>query len=144
MAGRKPKGAPALAQGLATLKESLEMGSIGSLVKSVDILPNEAYDHIVRLSKLTADPNAMVRFLDYPGVMKIVAHPRIQAILQDPELVAASEKQDYAALLRNTTLMQAVSDPRCRSSSWASTCKKRSITQCLPIKVPPLLNPNHD
>jgi hypothetical protein len=111
MAGRKPKDAPALAQGLATLKESLEMGSIGSLVKSVDILPNEAYDHIVRLSKLTTDPNAMVRFLDYPGVMKIVAHPRIQAILQDPELVAASQKQDYAALLRNSTLMQAVSDP---------------------------------
>jgi len=111
MAGRKPKDAPALAQGLATLKESLEMGSIGKLVKSVDILPNEAYDHMVRLSKLTADPNAMVRFLDYPGVMKIVAHPRIQAILQDPELVAASQKQDYAALLRNSTLMQAVSDP---------------------------------
>ena len=111
MAGRKPKDAPALAQGLATLKESLEMGSIGSLVKSVDILPNEAYDHIVRLSKLTADPNAMVRFLDYPGVMKIVAHPRIQAILQDPELVAASQKKDYAALLRNPTLMHAVSDP---------------------------------
>jgi hypothetical protein len=87
------------------------MGSIGSLVKSVDILPNEAYDHIVRLSKLTTDPNAMVRFLDYPGVMKIVAHPRIQAILQDPELVAASQKQDYAALLRNSTLMHAVSDP---------------------------------
>jgi hypothetical protein len=111
MAGRKPKDAPALAQGLATLKKSLEMGSIGKLVKSVDILPNEAYDHIVRLSKLTADPDAMVRFLDYPGVMKIVAHPRIQAILQDPELVAASQKQDYAALLRNSTLMQAVSDP---------------------------------
>ena len=111
MAGRKLKDAPALAQGLATLKESLEMGSIGKLVKSVDILPNEAYDHMVRLSKLTADPNAMVRFLDYPGVMKIVAHPRIQAILQDPELVAASQKQDYAALLRNSTLMQAVSDP---------------------------------
>jgi hypothetical protein len=111
MAGRKPKDAPALAQGLATLKKSLEMGSIGKLVKSVDILPNEAYDHMVRLSKLTADPNAMVRFLDYPSVMKIVAHPRIQAILQDPELVAASQKQDYAALLRNSTLMQAVSDP---------------------------------
>ncbi|NBS51030.1 MAG: CvpA family protein [Spartobacteria bacterium] len=111
MAGRKPKDTPALAQGLATLKESLEMGSIGTLVKSVDILPNEAYDHIVRLSKLTADPNAMMRFLDYPGVMKIVAHPRIQAILQDPELVAASEKHDYAALLRNPALMQAVSDP---------------------------------
>jgi len=111
MAGRKPKDAPALAQGLATLKESLEMGSIGKLVKSVDILPNEAYDHMVRLSKLTADPDAMVRFLDYPGVMKIVAHPRIQAILQDRDLVAASEKQDYAAILRNPALMKAVSDP---------------------------------
>jgi len=111
MAGQKPKDAPALAQGLATLKESLEMGSIGALVKSVDILPNEAYDHIVRLSKLTADPDAMVRFLDYPGVMKIVAHPRIQAILQDRDLVAASEKQDYAAILRNPALMKAVSDP---------------------------------
>jgi len=111
MAGRKLKDAPALAQGLATLKESLEMGSIGKLVKSVDILPNEAYDHIVRLSKLTADPDAMVRFLDYPGVMKIVAHPRIQAILQDRDLIAASEKQDYAAILRNPALMKAVSDP---------------------------------
>ena len=111
MAGRKPKDAPALAQGLATLKESLEMGPIGAVVKSVDILPNEAYDHIVRLSKLSADQNAMVRFLDYPGVMKIVAHPRIQAILQDPELVAASQKHDFAALLGNPALMQAVSDP---------------------------------
>jgi|APGre2960657404_1045060.scaffolds.fasta_scaffold27687_2 hypothetical protein len=137
MAGRKPKDAPALAQGLATLKESLEMGSIGKLVKSVDILPNEAYDHMVRLSKLTADPNAMVRFLDYPGVMKIVAHPRIQAILQDPELVAASQKKDYAALLRNSALMQAVSDPSLQKLVMSLDLQKALDYAMPPDQSPP-------
>jgi len=137
MAGRKPKDAPALAQGLATLKKSLEMGSIGKLVKSVDILPNEAYDHMVRLSKLTADPNAMVRFLDYPGVMKIVAHPRIQAILQDPELVAASQKKDYAALLRNSALMQAVSDPSLQKLVMSLDLQKALDYAMPPDQSPP-------
>ncbi len=96
---------------LVALKDSLEKGPFGGLVKSVDILPTETYDRMVGLSALSKDRDAMMRFLDDPGVQQILAHPRVQALMEDPEVIQAVETKNYGALLQSRTVMNAATDP---------------------------------
>ena len=96
---------------LAALKEFLEKGPLGGVAKSIDILPTESYDRMARLGELSRNPDAMMRFLDDPGVQKIVAHPRVQALLDDPEVIQATETKNFVALLQSRTVMNALTDP---------------------------------
>jgi hypothetical protein len=96
---------------LVALKASLEKGPLGGLVKSVDIVPTETYDRMVRLSELSKDRDAMMRFLDDPGVQKVLAHPRVQALMDDPEVIQAAETKNFAVLLQSRTVMNAATDP---------------------------------
>lgn len=111
MSGRPAKDAPATTRVLASLKDSLEMGPVGELVESVDILPNEAYERIIRVGELSRNQAGMVRFLDYPGVQEIVAHPRMQSLLEDPTILQAVENKDFLVLMRSRTLINAATDP---------------------------------
>lgn len=96
---------------LVALKNSLENGPLGGLVKSIDIVPTETYDHMVRLSELSKDHGAMMRFLDDPGVQKVLAHPRVQALMDDPAVVQAVEAKNFASLLQSRTVLNAATDP---------------------------------
>ena len=95
---------------LVDLKSSLEKGPLGGLVQSIDILPTETYDRIVRLGELSKNPDAMMRFLDDPGVQKIMAHPRVQALLDDPQILQAAETKNFAALMQSRTVLNAATD----------------------------------
>lgn len=96
---------------LATLKTLLEQGPLGGMVESVDVLPTGAYERIVRIGQLAKNPDAMTRFLDDPGVQKILAHPRMQAVLGDPQIIRASESGNHLALLQSPAILQAATDP---------------------------------
>ena len=111
MSGQGADKASPVLRALVTLKDSLEMGPVGQAVKYVDILPTDAYDRMLRLGELSKNPNAIARFLDYPGVQEILANPRMKALLQDPEVVQAAENRNYLPLLQSRTLMNAVTDP---------------------------------
>lgn len=104
-------GTAGVSKTLVALKGSLEGGPLGGLVESVDIVPTEAYDRMARLSELSKDQDALMRFLDDPGVQKIIAHPRVQGLLNDPQILQAAETKNYAALLQSRTLMNAATDP---------------------------------
>lgn len=104
-------GAPGVSKTLVTLKDGLENGPLGSLVASVDIVPTEAYSRMVRLGELSRNPDAMARFLDDPGVQKILAHPRVQALLNDPQAIQAAETKNYAVLLQSRAILNAATDP---------------------------------
>lgn len=104
------KTSPA-AKTVVSLKDSLEKGPLGGLVESIDILPTETYDRIVRLGELSRNPDAMMRFLDDPGVQKVLAHPRMQAVLDDPEVLQAAETKNLAVLMRSRTILNAATDP---------------------------------
>ena len=104
-------GTPGISKTFVSLKSALEGGPLGGLVESVDILPTEAYDRMVRLGELSKDQDAMMRFLDDPGVQKIMAHPRVQALLNDPQVLQAAETKNYIVLLQSRTLMNAATDP---------------------------------
>jgi len=136
MAGQNSQSAPALARTFATLKDSLEMGPVGDIVESIDVLPSEAYDHMTRLGQLTKNQDAMMRFIDYPGVQEIISHPRVQALLQDPVVVQSAENKDFIALFQSRTVLNAATDLSLQKLVMALDLEK-----ALDYAMPPKQNP---
>jgi len=64
-----------------------------------------------KVMKLTADPKAMERFLEYPSVQRVVAHPKIAELTSDPDINEAALNKNYVALFSNPAVIQALSDP---------------------------------
>lgn len=108
---RRAADAPAIAKILVTLKDSLELGSPGKIVESVDAVPPGVYEMVVRIGKLTSDKEAMMRFLDYPGVQEILQHPRVAALLNDPDVVRDAQSMNFPGLMQSKELLEAVNDP---------------------------------
>ena len=52
---------------LARMKNSIELGSVGSAVKKADVVPPQTYDTLGRVSRVLSDPENAQRFLAYPG-----------------------------------------------------------------------------
>lgn len=121
---------------LVTLKNSLEQGPLGGFVESIDILPTEAYARIIRVGELSKKPDAMLRFLDDPGVQEILAHPRMQAVLNDPQVVQAAETQNYLVLFQSRTILEAATDP-----SLQKLVMSLDLQKALDHALPPAQNP---
>lgn len=121
---------------LATLKTSLEQGPLGGVVESVDLLPTEAYARIIRIGDLSKNPDAMMRFLDDPGVQEILAHPRMQAVLNDPKVVQGAETKNYLVLFQSPTILAAATDP-----SLQKLVMSLDLEKALDHALPPAQNP---
>ena len=64
-----------------------------------------------KVMKVTADPKAMERLMEYPTVQNIIAHPKIVELSSKPEINEAVLNKDYMALLSNPLVLKALSDP---------------------------------
>jgi len=102
---------PRVADGLLTLKESLELGSAGRLLESVDALPPDFYELVLQIGKVTSDQQTMLRFLEYPGIQKILQNPRILDLMNDPSVIRASKEKNIFLLVSNKIVVAAVEDP---------------------------------
>jgi hypothetical protein len=102
---------PRVAGGFLTLKESLELGSAGRFLESVDALPPDFYEVMLQIGKVTSDQQAMLRFLEYPGIQKILQNRRILDLMNDPSVIRASKEKNIILLLNNKTVVAAVEDP---------------------------------
>lgn len=69
------------------------------------------YRVLEKIMKVTANPRAMERFMEYPGVQNLVAHPKIVALTSDPDINEAALKKDYGALFSNPAVLKALTDP---------------------------------
>jgi len=97
---------------LIKLKESLEIGVTGQTLKKADPLPTAFYDDIVKISMVAGSQQAIERFVQYPGTLKIIANPHITALIQDPALEKAAEKKNILPLLQNKHVQAAANDPQ--------------------------------
>lgn len=111
-AGNRPLSKmPLPAKALVTLKDSLELGPAGKVAESVDVLPPGIYELLQRIGKLTTDQAAMARFLDYPGIQELLQHPRMAALLRDPDVVRDAQARNFLGLMQSRRLLDAVNDP---------------------------------
>ena len=97
---------------LIRLKESLELGASGKALKQADPLPTAFYDNIVKVSMVAGNQQAIERFVQYPGTLRILTNPKVAAILQDPALEKAAEKRNILPLLQNKHVQAAANDPQ--------------------------------
>jgi len=135
--GHNSQATPASARTFAVLKDSLEMGPIGEIVEFIDILPSDAYENMTRLGQLTKNQDALLRFLDYPEMQEILAHPGIQALLQDPVVVQSAENKNIISLLQSRSLLNAATDP-----SLQKLIISLDLEKALDYAMPPKQNLN--
>lgn len=106
-----PTGPQRLADGLVTLKKSLELGPAGQFVESVDVIPPDLYELVLQVGQVTSSQDAVLRFIQYPGIQDVMQNPRLIELLNDPAVIKASEERNYLALIGNKALIKAVEDP---------------------------------
>jgi uncharacterized membrane protein required for colicin V production len=100
----------ALVSSLARLKNSIELGVIGDVVKKVDVLPASVYDTLGKLGQVSANPKNAERFLSFPGATKLSENPKIVALRNDPDISSMIAQGRYLDLLQNEKIIDAAND----------------------------------
>ncbi len=100
-----------LIRGLAKLSDALDTGSTGDFLKRYDPVPTKVYATVAKLALMVANPDALNRFLAYPGVEKLAHHPKLIALRNDPSVAALLASNSYLKLLRHEKVVSLASDP---------------------------------
>ena len=96
---------------LARLKNSVELGPVGDVVKKADVMPNGAYQTLGEAGTVLANPDAARRFFEFPGVRELSENPKIIALRNDPEISEMIAQGRLFDLLRDPRVISAVNDP---------------------------------
>ena len=99
-----------LVRTLAHMKQSLEQGPAGAVVQQVDPIPGTLYGILHKLGMMVSDDKSVDRFLSYPGVKPLLAHPKIAALQNDPDITRDLVDHNYFALIRNPRIITAAND----------------------------------
>ncbi|MEP6975452.1 MAG: CvpA family protein [Spartobacteria bacterium] len=103
---------PAMIHSLARLKNSIEMGSLGEVVRATDVVPAQTYQTLGQLGTVVSNPQSAVRFLTFPGAKELTENARIVALRDDPEIMGLIQQQRYLELLQHPKLIEAMNDPK--------------------------------
>src|SRR5262249_9559735 len=96
---------------LAKLKNSIELGPIGNVVKRADVVPASAYETLGKVGKIVSNPESAERFLSYPGAKSLTENPKIIALRDDPEILQTLQDGRLLDLLQNPRVIDAANDP---------------------------------
>ena len=111
---------------LARLKNSLELGRVGEVIKTADVFPPSAYQTLGAIGRVVSNPSSIQRFMSYPGAAALSEHPRIVALRDDPEIVEMVRRGRYLDLLQNRRIIEALND-----SSLLDHIKKFDLQKAL-------------
>lgn len=102
---------PPLTDSLAKLKNSIELGPLGEIVKSADVVPTSTYDTLGKVGEVVSSPQNAERFLSYPGAKELTENPKIIALRDDPEVMRLIQEGRILDLLQHPRLLEAMNDP---------------------------------
>lgn len=105
----------ALVSGLATAKDAIDRGAVGTLVHKVDPVPEAAYDLLSKIARMLSTPGGAERFLSYPAASAIAEHPMITAMREDPSVMSQIQTRNYLALLWHPAVVEAANDPEIKA-----------------------------
>lgn len=108
----QPKTQTIFTAGLVGWKGSLETGLPGEVLRTIDPVPRKVYAITGKIGQAAADPVAVERFLNFPGSMQLATQPEIEALRNDPDILAALRDHHYQALLKNGKIVQAANSPK--------------------------------
>jgi hypothetical protein len=96
---------------LARLKNSVEMGPVGDIVKKTDVMPTGVYQTLSEAGTVLSDPDTARQFLSYPGARELTEHPKIVALRNDPEIAEMIAQGRLLELFRDRRVVDAMNDP---------------------------------
>lgn len=126
----------ALANGLVTLRDSLEMGPAGRVVQAVDPVEPEVYSLLLQLGKLSGDQATMMRFIQYPGIQSVMESPRMVELVNNPDIIRAAEDRNIFAIMSHPALRAALEDP-----AFMGEIKKIDLAAALKYATTPKPSP---
>ena len=103
--------ADSLTSFLARLKNSVELGRLGDVVKQTDVTPPAVYQTLKDAGTVCANPENARRFLSFPGAVELSEHPKIVALRNDPEIADLIRQGRILDLLQNRRFLDAANDP---------------------------------
>ena len=103
--------ADSLTSFLARLKNSVELGKFGDVVKQTDLTPPAVYQTLKDAGTVVANPENAKRFLSFPGAVELSEHPKIVALRNDPEIADLIRQGRILDLLQNRRVLEATNDP---------------------------------
>jgi hypothetical protein len=103
--------ANALTSFLARLKNSVELGSVGDVLKKTDVTPPAVYQILKDVGTVSANPENARRFLSFPGAVELSEHPKIVALRNDPEIAELIRQGRVLELLQHPRVLAATNDP---------------------------------
>lgn len=96
---------------IARLKNSVELGAVGDVIKNTDVTPASVYQTLNDIGKVSADPECARRFLSFPGAVELSEHPKIVALRNDREIADLIAQGKLLELLRHPRVLEAANDP---------------------------------
>lgn len=96
---------------LARLKNSVELGKLGDVLKQTDVTPPAVYQTLKDAGTVCANPESARRFLSFPGAVELSEHPKIVALRNDPEIADLIRQGRILELLQNRRVLEAANDP---------------------------------
>jgi hypothetical protein len=96
---------------LARLKNSVELGKLGDVLKQTDVTPPAVYQTLKDAGTVCANPESARRFLSFPGAVELSEHPKIAALRNDPEIADLIRQGRILELLQNRRVLEAANDP---------------------------------
>jgi len=106
--GNEPSAA--FAASLARLKNSLELGAFGNVIKQTDPVSQKSYDTLSKVAAVFSNPERARRFLSFPGARELSEHPKIVALRDDPEISEMIAQKRFLDLLRDQRIIDAAND----------------------------------
>jgi hypothetical protein len=108
---RPPSTQRRISDGLLALGKSLELGSTGNFLESVEALPPDFYELVPQIAEVTSNQEMMLRLLEYPGIRRVLQNPKVADLMNDPEVVRAAKEKNILQLFNSTAIHAALADP---------------------------------
>jgi hypothetical protein len=108
--GEPDEKSTTLATSLARLKNSVEIGPVGNVVKEMDPVPGEVYETLWKVGSVVSSPERAQRFLTFPGAHALSEHPKIVALREDPDISEMIRQRHFLDLLQNPRVIDAAND----------------------------------
>ncbi len=107
----KPEEPGALVQTFAKLGGALDEGASGRFLHRYDNTSmTRAFATLAKLTIMVSRPDAVDRFLSFPGVAKLASHPKLVAVRNDPGVAELLGNHSFFKLLRHEKVLELAND----------------------------------
>ncbi len=101
---------PVFVSGLVRLKRNLNSGKIGASLDAVDPVSKKTYDLLAQTGQMAGNPEAMNRFMSFPGAKEFEERPEMVQLRNDPEVRQAIAERRFFALFSNAHVIRVLNN----------------------------------